>query len=100
QAAERSASFLADASEALDASLEEGGVLRSLVTLPVPRLGDWCVVDVADPDQGLRRVAVTHADQAKASAARTLAARYPAGVTDLHGPGRVLRTGEIELFSL
>src|SRR6185436_13250891 len=42
QAAERSASFLAEASAVLDASLDEDAVLHALSGLCAPGLGDWC----------------------------------------------------------
>jgi len=98
QAAERSATFLAEASAVLDASLEEQAVLQALAGLCAPGLGDWCVIDVTEADRRLRRVAVTHADPSRAVAASALAARYPLSPDDRHGPGQVLRTGDIELI--
>jgi PAS domain S-box-containing protein len=70
-AAERSRAriaFLAEASRILANSLDYEVTLRRIAELAVPRLADWCAVDiVADPDAGrwppeLRRVAVTGID--------------------------------------
>lgn len=49
--------FLADATEILITAREPSEVLDRLVTLAVPRLGDWCTVYLAEGDR-LRRVAM------------------------------------------
>jgi PAS domain S-box-containing protein len=56
EAAERRASFLADASEALDGSLDYSKTLQSLADLAVPRIADVCFIDVLERDTA-RRVA-------------------------------------------
>ena len=61
----------------------------------MPALADWCTVDVLG-DRGLVRVAVAHADPARAP----LAARLQGVLIDPGGsvgPARVLRTGRSEL---
>src|SRR5262249_38376814 len=60
--------------------------------LAVPYLADWCSVDVVDPDGSVRRMAVTHADPAKAAIARRIA-HYPPDPAGLHPRTQVLRTG-------
>src|SRR6185436_8070847 len=67
EAARERASFLADGNIVLSASLDYDETLSSLAALVVPRLADWCAVDVVDPDGAVRRVAVTHSDPAKSS---------------------------------
>ncbi len=44
--------------------------LQAIAWLAVPTLGDWCLIDVLQPEGGLRRVAVAHAAPAEASVAR------------------------------
>jgi signal transduction histidine kinase len=60
--AEGRVAFLAEASELLSASLDYEEQLRRLADLSVPRLADWCAVDVLDEAGGIDRLAVAHAD--------------------------------------
>jgi len=55
-AAERRAGFLADAGALLSASLDYEETLASLTTLIVPDLADWCAIDIATADGGVRRL--------------------------------------------
>jgi signal transduction histidine kinase/ActR/RegA family two-component response regulator len=49
--------FLLDATMLLNRSLDYEARLGEVADLAVPRLADWCAVDVPDTDGGLRRVA-------------------------------------------
>jgi signal transduction histidine kinase len=98
EAAERRATFLAQASSLLTRSLDHEVTLVRLAHLAVPTLGDWCSVDVLDDELGIiRNVAVAHTDPAKVELARDLQQRFPPDPNVLHGAPRVLRTGEPEL---
>ena len=66
QAEDRHA-FLARASMALGASLDSGSILRAVVDLAVPRLAEFCWVDVLDEGGAARRAACAHADPVRAS---------------------------------
>ena len=55
------ASFLAEASRILAASLDADATLKSMARVAVPYLADWVVVDVVDAGRRLRRVGVAHA---------------------------------------
>ena len=90
--------FLADASEVLASSLDYEQTLRNAARLAVPRLADWCAVDVLEPDAGLVRVAVEHSDPEKVRLAYELAARYPADPDRPRGAPLVMRTGEPDLI--
>jgi len=90
--------FLAAASEILASSLEYQTTLARVARLAVPILADWCIVHVLEEDGALRALATAHADPAKADRASQLWQRYHPGLSDSHGPARVLHTGESELF--
>src|SRR5581483_5843369 len=90
--AARRARFLAEASRLFSASLDYETTLRSAAWLSVPFLADWCTIDVIDDDGTIRRVAIAHADPAKADTARRMAA-YPPDPSARHPRTRVLRTG-------
>ncbi len=69
--------FLAQASEILAASLDAGDTLAAVARLAVPRLADWCLVDLLEDDGSIRQSAVAHVDPAKERLSRELRARYP-----------------------
>ncbi|HEY9282981.1 MAG TPA: PAS domain S-box protein, partial [Pyrinomonadaceae bacterium] len=96
--AEESQRFLAEASEVLVSSLDYEATLARLARLVVPRLADWCSIDMLTEDRALRRVAVAHEDPAKTELARELERRYPPSLNDREGVAKVLRTGESEIY--
>jgi PAS domain S-box-containing protein len=60
--------FLVEASELLTSSLNYETVLKNLSRLVVPRLADWCSIDLADEQQEpsrLRALILTHSDPDK-----------------------------------
>src|SRR5258708_20912136 len=75
--------FLAEASRLLLSSLDYATPLSTLARASVPRLGDWCAVDVVtNPDSTdwpppIARLAVVHQDPAKLALAVELERRYP-----------------------
>ncbi len=71
--------------------------LVGLARLAVPRLADWCAVDVVDDTGSVRRLAVEHEDPEKVALAYELWRRYPAPPDAPRGMRRVLRTGEPEM---
>jgi len=71
EAAERRASFLADASEALDRSLDYSTTLQSLADLVVPRIADVCFIDVLEHGS-VRRVASAAASPSLSATAQRL----------------------------
>jgi PAS domain S-box-containing protein len=87
--------FLAEASRVLAGSLEWEQTLETVAALAVPRLADWCVIDLLD-DSGLRRVVVVHADPDRAGLARDYQRNYPPDPDATGGVARVVRTGESE----
>ena len=96
--AETAATFLAEASGLLASSADYEATLRHLAEAAVPRLGDWCAVDVIrDPDGTawppvIERVAVVHRDLAKVTLAQTLTTDFPQDWTSDAGTPGVIRT--------
>ncbi|HVU12444.1 MAG TPA: PAS domain S-box protein [Phototrophicaceae bacterium] len=87
--------FLVEASELLSSSLDYETTLADLTHLIVPRLADWCSVDLLSPDrQQLDRVSVAHIDPEKVKWAYELTQRYPIDLSGHGGPATVIRTGE------
>ncbi|HZT05630.1 MAG TPA: ATP-binding protein [Chloroflexota bacterium] len=95
EAAESALQFLSAASQELASSLDYETTLTSVAKLAVPRLADWCAVDLLDDSGSLRRLVVAHVDPAKVAVAQDLARRYPIELR----PPRALTEGEPELYS-
>ncbi|MDQ1612289.1 MAG: hypothetical protein QOG00_2220, partial [Pyrinomonadaceae bacterium] len=96
--AEEQQRFLAEASAVLVASLDYEATLTSLARLIVPRLADWCTVDMLTDDRAIERLAVTHQDPAKVELAWELNRLYPHDLYETEGVSKVIRTGRPELY--
>ena len=57
---ERRAAFLGAAGQELAASLDHRQTITTLARLIVPNLAEMCVVDITEPDDVLRRLAIAH----------------------------------------
>jgi len=96
QASER-LGFLAEASVLLSSSLDYRAVLEAVATLVVPRLADWCAIQLIE-DGSLNTVALTHVDPEKVAWAQAVSARYPDDMDAATGAPNVIRTGRSELY--
>ena len=98
QAMRERMTFLAEASELLASSLDYNATLRQLAQLSVPRLADWCAIDMVGANGEIERLAVAHQDPEKVRWAYQLQERYPPDPEAPTGVPHVLRTGEAEFF--
>jgi PAS domain S-box-containing protein len=91
--------FLAEASEALATSMDPVDTLEEIARLAVPRLADWCSIQLAPEMRGAyEQIAVAHVDPDKVRWARELAERYPPDPDAPTGAPAVMRTGRAELY--
>lgn len=92
-------SLLEEATAALSESLDYEVTLAKVARIAVPRLADWCAIDVAvEGRDGPRRLAVAHVDEAKVRYAQELIERFPRDPNARSGVANVLRTGKSELY--
>ena len=96
--AEQALRFLNEASTVLASSLDFEATLSAVAKLAVPRLGDWCGIEIVGEDGVARQLAVAHADPEKIPLAHELRARYPADPAAPNGLPLVLRTGVTEFY--
>ncbi|HET7677050.1 MAG TPA: PAS domain S-box protein [Candidatus Limnocylindrales bacterium] len=99
QAAQDRLHFLAEASARLVGAVDYEATLKSIADLVVPRLADWCVVDLLDASGELQGVVISHVDPAKVEAARRYRELYPPDPDSAQGAHAVVRTGEPQLFA-
>ncbi|HEX8075913.1 MAG TPA: SpoIIE family protein phosphatase [Thermoleophilaceae bacterium] len=98
QQANEAQRFLAEAGAMLAASLDYETTLSNVARLAVPRVADWCGVDMLDDDGDIRHVVVAHTDPAKVDMAVEHRRRYPVDPSEEAGVPGVLRTGRAELY--
>jgi signal transduction histidine kinase len=77
--AEDRARFLADVAAGLAASLVYDETLRNLARLAVPRIADWCAIDIVDAEGVIARLAALHVDPAKSGLVEAIVERYDHG---------------------
>jgi signal transduction histidine kinase/PAS domain-containing protein len=91
--------YLGEATSILASSLDHEATLASVARLVVPRLADWCAVDLLGERGAIERVAVAHVDAEKVRWAREIHRRYPPHPDAPTGLPNVIRTGQPELAS-
>lgn len=90
--------LLVEAGRDLSTSLDPRETLGALTRLVVPRLADWCTVEMLEDDHGLERILTVHADPSRAELLRELERRFPPAADAPRGPAYVLRTEQSELI--
>jgi PAS domain S-box-containing protein len=90
--------FVADAGSVLTSSLDSRKTLNKVARLAVPRLADWCSIDVLEEGE-LHAVTLAHADPDMAERAREWRRRWPPDLDAPRGAPAVIRTGRSELYS-
>jgi PAS domain S-box-containing protein len=90
--------FLADAGKALASSLDYQTRLDAIAQLAVPRIADWCAIDIVGDDSSVSQLVVAHVDPAKVAWARELRQRFPPDPDAPQGVPNVIRTGQTEFI--
>lgn len=87
------AAFLAESAAVLALSLDTDEVLNNIARLAVPKLADWCSINLKQSDGTIGNIAAIHTDPAKMQWARELQDRFPIDIDAPTGTGAVIRTG-------
>ncbi|MEA2336079.1 MAG: hypothetical protein QOE82_86, partial [Thermoanaerobaculia bacterium] len=91
--------LLAKATELFASSLDYEETLKTLTSLAVPEIADWCAVDMTDDlHPPFRRIAIAHVDPAKMELAWEMYRRYPPD-PEKSQIAAVLRTGKPQLVT-
>jgi PAS domain S-box-containing protein len=90
--------YLTQASDILNRSLNYEETLTELARLVVPKLADWCGVEIADDLGRLHQLAVAHVEVDKVRLARQFRDKYPPQPEERSGSYQVLRSGEPSLY--
>jgi len=91
--------MLDEASTLLSATPDYETTLTWVARLVVPRLADWCMVDILEDDGTLRRLEVAHVDPSRQELAQRLR-KFPPGSNNPDYPAAaVIRSGRSELHT-
>jgi hypothetical protein len=97
EAARRRSDALADVAALLAGALDFDATLQVFSQLAVPRLADWCFVELLRDDGSIDRVAIEADDPALLAYAREYDRRYPLDPDSPVGSPQVIRSGEPDL---
>jgi PAS domain S-box-containing protein len=95
---EHNLAFLAEASKILSSSLDTQQTLRAVAQIAVPRIADWCTIDVLTAPRTVELLAVAHVDPEKVQWAQELRQRDPVDLERPGGLAKVLLTGKPEFY--
>lgn len=91
EAARRRATFLAEAGRKLAESVDQSSTLVSLTKLALPTLGAWCIVDILEEGDAVRRLRIYHPDPEKQKLAQELERGWTPAADDPFGAPAMLR---------
>src|SRR5665213_218604 len=90
--------LLTEASELLASSLDYEKTLARVAELAVPRIADWCAVDIVNTKGEIERLAVAHIDPKKIRFVHQIEKKYPPDPNASTGVPEVIRTGKSEFY--
>jgi PAS domain S-box-containing protein len=99
EAAERRLAFLAEASAQLSTSLDYEVTLSNVARLAVPRLADYCAIDMIDEDNQVRSLELADVNPEKEAQGRKMHEEHPVDPASNHPVAQVLRSGRPILFT-
>jgi PAS domain S-box-containing protein len=92
--------FLSEASQILSSSLNFKTTLSQVANLAVPRIADWCVVDMVKETGGFEEVAIAHVDQRKVKWAKKYREEFPVNPNAVSGVANVVASGKSEFYPI
>jgi anti-anti-sigma factor len=96
---ERQQQMLIEAADIFGSSLSVENLLGALAGLLVPRLADWCAIDLVDEAGRPQSVTVKHRDPAKVALARRLQERTRSDERIQQSRRRIIESGRPELHA-
>jgi len=92
-------SFLSDAVQEITSSLDYAKTLSNVAHAMVPKLSDWCAIDILQANGKLKRLVAAHTDPEKIKKALELGKKYPRNPKADSGTSHVVKTGQPEMFN-
>jgi len=98
--AEEQQAFLSEVSTILASSLDYQTTLSTVARLAVPRLADWCAIDLVEHDGTIEQVAVFHPDQEIIAWSKQVQQLHQPEINATVGVPEVIRTGKTLFFPM
>lgn len=92
-------SFMSEVGRVLASSMDYAETLRRVAELAVPRVADWCAVDVVDERGNIERMAIHHRDSERLAAAVALEREYPRSLSQARAVPEVIRSGTTRVIT-
>ncbi len=89
--------FLAEAGKVLAGSLDYQQTFQNLALLIVPRLADFCIIDVADEQEELQHVAISQHEPKREYRLQAFEEQFASSLAAKNCAARVFRTGKSEM---
>ncbi len=90
--------LLIKAGKVLASSLDYEKTLKNVAKLSVPKIADWCSIDILDQNNQIKRLTVAHVNPEKVKWAKELQKKYPIATNEKTGVPEVIRTGRTEFY--
>jgi signal transduction histidine kinase len=91
--------LLAGASQRLAESIDYESTLLTVAGMALPHLGSWCIVDIVEQGETMRRVGIVHPDPRKQEHARRLRDGWPPSRNDPLGLPQAVRSPVTKLIA-
>lgn len=95
---EDSLKFKSEATRVLSLSLDYNTTLKTVARIAIPRMADWCTVDMINERGEIELLAISHKDPSKVRWAKELRKSNPVDTNSDSGVGGVLRNGKTAFF--
>jgi PAS domain S-box-containing protein len=92
-------SFLAEVGEVLADGASQDAALTRIAELAVPKIADWALVFLLEPDRSVRVLTIERADDAEIAAVAEFLAKRPPSLSDPSGAGAAIATGQVQLVA-
>ncbi len=85
--------FLASASALLGSTLDHEEILKKITQLAVPRMADWCSIDLMQADHSLKQISVAHTARDQMENQKYDCDKYPLYMSTLMSNKQVVTSG-------
>lgn len=95
---EDSLSFLSESSKVLSSSLDFDKTLQTVAKIAVPKVADWCAIDLISDSGKIELKAVAHVNPSKVKWAVKYRSQNPPNMDQETGLAKVIKTGKPEFY--